>query len=217
MILAPESNRLVLFQGDSITDTGRNRDDDCDMGRGYAMMAAAWYESMFPERMVQFVNRGVSGNTVNDLEVRWREDCLRLRPALVSILIGINDTARCYDARLSQTVDEFERIYRGLLEETKDALEARLVLMEPFLLDCPTDRRPWRSHLDPRIEVVRRLAREFKAALVPLDGLFAQASARREPAYWAQDGVHPTPPGHALIARAWLSVVRGAESRTSDD
>jgi lysophospholipase L1-like esterase len=51
---------------------------------------------------------------------------------------------------------------------------------------------------------VRQLAREFRAIYVPFDGVFAAAACRREPAFWAPDGVHPSPAGHALMAEAWL-------------
>lgn len=82
------------------------------------------------------------------------------------------------------------------------------MLIEPFVLPIPEDRRKWRADLDPRIQIVRSLASEFRTILVALDGLFAEAAARREPAYWAPDGVHPTPAGHALIAQAWLRAVK---------
>jgi lysophospholipase L1-like esterase len=83
-----------------------------------------------------------------------------------------------------------------------------LILLEPFVLPVPVDRVRWREDLDPKIAVVRQLAREFHAILVPLDGIFAQASAQREPAFWAGDGVHPSNAGHALIAQSWLRAVK---------
>jgi lysophospholipase L1-like esterase len=89
----------------------------------------------------------------------------------------------------------------------KDELGAELILCEPFVLPIAPDRERWREDLEPKIQVVRRLAREFGALLVPLDGVFAKACTRREPAFWAADGVHPSPPAHALIARAWLQTV----------
>jgi len=79
--------------------------------------------------------------------------------------------------------------------------------VEPFVLPVPENRKSWRQDLDPKIHIVRELAREYGAMLVPLDGLFAAASAKAEPAYWAPDGVHPSPAGHALIADAWLRTV----------
>ena len=201
-------NALVLFQGDSITDAGRLRDVPEDLGRGYALMAAAQYSLRHPEHKVRFLNRGISGNRAADLVARWQADCLDLRPDLLSIYIGINDTWRRYDRGLLTTAAEFEDHYRQLLAAARRALPAvRLVLVEPFVLPVPADRTAWREDLDPKLAVVRALALEYRAALVPLDSLFAQAACRREPAFWAADGVHPSPAGHALIAQAWLEAV----------
>jgi lysophospholipase L1-like esterase len=202
-----EDNALVLFQGDSITDCGRNYTDGNDLGTGYAMLVAAWFSAAYPEKRVRFLNRGISGHRVADLRARWQQDCLDLRPTWVSILIGVNDTWRRYDSNDPTPAEAFERDYRAILAATRDRLGARLILCEPFLLPVPDDRIAWREDLDPKIAAVRRLAREFDALYVPLDGLFAAAATRREPAFWLPDGVHPTPAGHALIAQAWLKAV----------
>ena len=190
-----------------ITDAGRNRNDGQDLGRGYAMMAAALFRARHPGRGVDFVNRGISGNRVKDLEARWSEDCIALAPTWVSILIGINDCWRRYDRDDPTSVEQFEAGYRAILGRVQRETEARIALLEPFVLPYPPDRKAWREDLDPKIDVVRSLAREFGALLIPLDGLFAQASTRAGSEYWTRDGVHPTPAGHALIAEAWLDTL----------
>ncbi|MBN1582941.1 MAG: SGNH/GDSL hydrolase family protein [Anaerolineae bacterium] len=205
-----EENAVVLLQGDSITDAGRSRSNDDDLGHGYAMMIAAWFSAAWPERGVRFVNRGISGNRAKDLKARWQTDCLGLNPTLVSIMIGINDTWRHYDSNDPTLTKAYEASYRAILVDVRDKLGARIVMCEPFLLPTPPDRLAWRVDLDPKIAVVRKLAREFGAILVPLDGVFAQASTRREPEFWAPDGVHPTQAGHALIAQAWLRAIVGS-------
>ncbi|GGJ12174.1 lipase [Alicyclobacillus cellulosilyticus] len=210
MTLRIENESLVLFQGDSITDCGRRRDQPDDLGFGYAALVAAWFTARYPEKRVRFLNRGISGNRVRDLQARWREDCIDLRPDWVSILIGINDTWRRYDRSDPTSVEAFAAGYRDILRRTREELGANLILLEPFVLPVPEDRKQWREDLDPKIHAVRELAREFGALYVPLDGLFAQASAGTDPALWAPDGVHPSLAGHALIARAWLLAV-GAE------
>ena len=201
-------NALVLFQGDSITDAGRERYNSYSLGNGYAMIASAWFGALYPEKNVQFLNRGVGGDRTQDLESRWQKDCIALKPTWVSLMIGINDTWRRYDGWGATSAVAYEKSYRTLLEAVKTKLAARLILCEPFVLPVPADRARWREDLDPKIAVVRQLAREFHAILVPLDGIFAQASAQREPAFWAADGVHPSNAGHALIAQSWLSAVR---------
>ncbi len=198
-----QPNDLILFQGDSITDCGR-RGPQAPIGKGYAFLISSWLSAARPEMEWRFENRGVGGNRVDDLLARWEEDCLALRPDVVSILIGINDTWRRYDRDNPRSAEEFERLYRQLLERTRDNATQRIVLMEPFNLPHPADRARWREDLDPKIHVVRQLAREFGAILVPLDGLFAQASAARPCEFWLPDGVHPSPAGHALIAREWM-------------
>ncbi|WP_410511701.1 SGNH/GDSL hydrolase family protein [Paenibacillus sp. BR2-3] len=200
-------NDVVLFQGDSITDCGRNYGDPSSLGEGYALMIAGRLGQLFPEKNLTFINRGISGNRAVDLQGRWDQDCLDLKPTWVSIYIGINDTWRRFDSGEEITPDQFEASYRDLIERTRKSLDAKLVLVEPFVLPVPEDRKGWRRDLDPKIHIVREMAREYGALLVPLDGLFAAASVKAEPAYWAPDGVHPSPAGHALIADAWLRTV----------
>jgi acyl-CoA thioesterase-1 len=201
-----EQGDVVLFQGDSITDAGRNRDKSDDLGKGYALMAAAQFSAIYPEKQATFINRGIGGNRVVDLQKRWQQDCMDLKPNLISIYIGINDTWRRYDRNDPTSTEQFADGYHQLLTETAKS-GAKLVLIEPFVLPVPVDRKAWREDLDPKITVVRELAIEFGARLVCLDGLFAQASTRADAAFWAPDGVHPSPAGHALIAKAWLQAV----------
>jgi lysophospholipase L1-like esterase len=207
MNMSIDRDAVVLFQGDSITHAFRDEHDPDDLGRGYALIAAARLGSEFPERNLRFVNRGICGNTVRDLRERWREDCLDLQPDWVSILIGVNDTWRRFDEGRLTTAEEYEETYRHILTKTRDTLGAKLVLCEPFLLPHGDHSEAWREDLDPKIKVVRKLAQEFGAIHVSLDSLFAAACSRRETDYWSWDGVHVRPSGHGIIARAWLESV----------
>lgn len=205
--MKPDHGLRVLFQGDSVTDCGRDRNDPAALGNGYAAMAAAWHAAAHPDSGARFINRGVSGDRVRDLQERWEHDCLDLFPDVLSILIGINDVWRRYDRADPTSADRFESGYRDLLERARARTDARLVLLEPFVLPVFPGHEEWREDLDPKIRIVRALAREYGATHIPLDGLFARAAARRPPRDWATDGVHPTAGGHALIARAWLEAV----------
>ena len=200
----------ILFFGDSITDAGRNREakagEPGGWGGGYVHQIAAYLGAQDPADELVFTNKGISGNRIYDLEERLQADVLDEEPDIVSILIGINDVWRRFDRDLESPIDKFAKTYRKICKKITDD-GARLVLLEPFVLPVPEDRRAWREDLNPKIEVVRDMAREFEAILVPLDGIFAAASAKREPAFWARDGVHPSPAGHALIARAWIDAM----------
>jgi acyl-CoA thioesterase I len=137
-LLSP--NSTVLFTGDSVTDSGRSRENPDDLGFGYAVLAASWYSALYPEKQVRFLNRGISGNRVCDLRNRWQTDCLDLHPDVVSILIGINDTWRAFDSHDPTSTADFERDYRAILDLSQ-AQGSRLVLCEPFVLPVPEDRR----------------------------------------------------------------------------
>lgn len=203
-----EDNARVLFQGDSITDAGWQAEGPEGLGTGYALMVASWFQAMHPEKNVTFLNRGLSGNRAKDLEARWQKDCLDLKPTWVSIMIGINDTWRRFDSNDSTSSESYETSCRNILTKVKTQLHAGLILLEPFVLPVPADRKQWRVDLDPRIQIIRQLAVEFNAILVPLDGIFADAATKQPPVFWAGDGVHPSRAGHALIAQSWLRAVK---------
>ncbi|WP_382308178.1 SGNH/GDSL hydrolase family protein [Herbiconiux sp. UC225_62] len=193
----------VLFVGDSVTDCDRRTDPD-GLGDGYVRVLAATPE--LAGRTV--LNRGISGNRVVDLEARWADDVLAVDAGVVSILIGINDTWRRYDSDDPTSAADFEAGYRRLLAPLAARPGTSIVLMEPFVLPVTPEQSAWRDDLDPKIAVVRRLAAEFGATLVPTDvelTALAGAAGAGGAAALAADGVHPTPQGHAAIAAIWLA------------
>jgi len=212
----PHQRRVVLFQGDSITDGGRGRSADPNhiLGRGYAYSIAARLGFELAERAPTFINRGVSGDRVSDLYARWNEDFFSLKPTLLSVLIGVNDAWRIVNNEPTGATDRFERAYTLLLEETRDKSPGTgIVIMEPFILNAGAPAANWdvwRAKLFEYQVTARRLADRFDAAFVPLQEPFERACARAEPSYWLWDGVHPTAAGHELIAREWLSVVQSS-------
>ena len=191
----------ILFQGDSITDGARGRSPDPNhiLGHGYVFLIAARHGAAFPARRLDFMNRGVSGNTVRDLAARWRTDVIELKPDLLSILIGVNDAAQ------GVPLDEYERTYDRLLTEARAANpRLRLVLGEPFVKPGgPPD-----ADIRQRQAIVARLARKHGAAFVKYQQVF-DAATRQAPAdYWIWDRVHPTYRGHQLMADEWERTVR---------
>jgi lysophospholipase L1-like esterase len=207
MAVTLSQGATILLTGDSITDCGRRAHQYGPLGRGYAFFLSSWVTAKFPELGISFINTGLSGDRVADLARRWSRDAIALRPSLVSILVGVNDTWRRFDSGETTTTRQFADAYRRILEETKRETNAIVAMCEPFLLPCGLVTDDWREDMNPKIGVVRELAREFAAVLVPLSDIFAAAAGRAPPEYWAEDGVHPTPAGHALIAQAWIKHV----------
>jgi lysophospholipase L1-like esterase len=206
---------LTLFQGDSITDGARSRNDDWNhlLGHGYAYIVAGRLGAEYPDLGLRFANRGVSGHRVVDLYARWQEDAIALAPDVLSVMVGINDVGAGIADRGGVSAGRFEKIYRMMLQETRAALpRVLLVLCDPFVLPvgATKERWPeWRAEVDRRIECVARLALEFRAVRVRGQELFDRALERAPAEYWLWDGVHPMPAGHELLARAWIEAVDG--------
>lgn len=204
---------IVLFQGDSITDAFRKPEEINNayrLGNGYVLMVAAKLLYTRPDDQFEFQNRGISGQRLSALAARWQTDTLDLAPSVVSLLIGINDTMAQAAGNTSVSPAQYEHDYRDLLKRTRDALPGvRLILCEPFALPCGMVTEQWFEPLRHRQQAVRELAKEFDAVFVSLQGVFDAAARRVTPEYWMYDGVHPTAPGHYLLARTWLEAVCG--------
>lgn len=204
-----KQGQIVLFQGDSITDCGRDRNDIRSLGNGYAGKVAKIYEILFPDADVTFINKGVNGNRSGNLLERYDTDIKQIKPDFISILIGINDVWRRYDQNDDTDVQKFESNYRTLLEQIKrDLPDTKIMLIEPFLLYTFPERRLWREDLNPKIGVVRELAKEFADYYLPLDGILIgyQTKGVKEEAI-SLDGVHPLEVGHGIIALEYLACI----------
>ena len=201
---------VVLFQGDSITDAWRSRENGIEhnRGSGYPTMVSAVLGLREPNTYI-CLNRGNSGDRVVDLYARWKRDCLNLKPDVLSILIGVNDVWHEFDYHNGVEAEKFELVYNLLLEETRRKLPGiRLMILEPFALKASDTEEQWEEfsrevHL--RAEAARRVAEANGAVFVPLQKVLDDACADGTPASeWLRDGVHPTAAGHALITREWL-------------
>ncbi|MDT7839662.1 GDSL-type esterase/lipase family protein [Streptomyces justiciae] len=206
MPFAVSPSARLLFQGDSITAAGRDPADGLSLGHGYVAAVARHFAASGATPNV--LNRGVSGHRTADLRARWERDAVELKPDVLSVMVGINDTWRRYDAHDPTSTADFARDYRELLLPFQDT-GTQLVLIEPFLIPVRREQWAWREDLDPRIHAVRRLAAEFDAALLAADGLLNQAAREAgDPALISDDGVHLTARGHYVLAAAWTGLAR---------
>jgi len=205
----------VLFQGDSITDGNRSRNNDWNhvMGHGYAYLIASrlWYDH--PRKGFHFFNRGISGNKVADLAERWQTDTIEIKPDLLSILVGVNDLNSLFNPNDPNPVKApvFEEQYQALLQRTKEQLPStRIVICEPFLLPVGKVKEnwtAWSTEMKTRQDIVKRLATASGCLFIPLQDAFDKACEKAPADYWIWDGIHPMPAGHELIARRWLHTV----------
>jgi len=206
---------VVLFQGDSITDAGRSREQagtpnhQLAMGNGYAWLAASGLLVQGEGQDLQVFNRGISGHKVCQLADRWSRDCLDLQPDVLSILIGVNDIWHSRNGSYNGTVEIYERDYHALLTRTQEALPGvALVVCEPFVLRCGAVDESWFPEFDEYRAAARRVSESHSATWVGFQQMFDEAIQYAPPAYWAGDGVHPSAAGAALMAQTWLRAVQ---------
>lgn len=205
--------KRILFQGDSITDCSRSREDLTDMGKGYAYLVKATLGTECPGEY-EFINRGSSGNRIIDLYSRVKTDFISLKPDYASILIGVNDTWHEIDFNNGIDTAKFETLYTMMIDEIRAACpETKLIIMTPYVLEgsgtCNTEEKPdrfdfFRKDVAEKVEVAKRIAEKYNLPLIELQPALDEACKKADPTYWAYDGVHPTPNGHEIIKRLWL-------------
>lgn len=209
-----EKSARVLFQGDSITDMARGRTADPNhiLGHSYVFLIAAEQGAAFPEQGYVFINRGVSGNELNDLVTRWDADALDHKPDVLSVLVGVNDVGHSMRKNQPVSIESYEATYDRLLARTVAALpKVKLVLCEPFIAPgkSPGDRyEEWHAAITAMQGVIEKLAGKYHAPVVHFQKIFDEAFKRAPVEYWIWDGVHPTYAGQQLLANEWQRAYR---------
>lgn len=206
-------SKRILFQGDSITDCGRQRDNFYGLGGGYPLLVKAALGTDCPDEY-EFINRGISGNRIVDLYARIKADFINLNPDYASIYIGVNDVWHEISRKNGVDTAKFEKIYTMLIDEIKAACpDIRLMIISPYVLEgtatCNNEENPdrleqFRKGVGEKAAVAKKIAEKYSLPLIELQPIFDEACKKAPADYWAADGVHPTSCGHELIKRHWL-------------
>ena len=207
---------IILFQGDSITDAGRKRDDiktnsAAALGSGYAFMASADLLRQHPDKNLSIFNKGISGNKVYQLAERWNSDALELKPTVLSILIGVNDFWHLKRGNYAGTVEKYRTDYQALLDRTRKQLpDVKFIIGEPFAIaGIKAVDESWFPAFNDYRNAAREIAGQYGAVFIPYQTVFDKAQKSAPGVYWTHDGVHPTIAGNRLMAQAWLETVKG--------
>ena len=206
--------KLILFQGDSITDCGRNREDNTSTGVGYVHMVKGQLGYEHPGKY-EFINRGNGGNQIVDVYARIKRDIINLKPDYMSLLIGVNSVGQELGVRRSGlSAEKFEKIYDMLIGEILEALpNIKIMILEPFVFEATattaTEAEPerwnyFRTEVPLRAAAARRIAEKYDLPFVELQNKFDCACKQAPASYWLRDGVHPTSMGHWIIKNEWM-------------
>lgn len=209
--------KRILFQGDSITDCGRNRDDFYGLGNGYANLVKASLGYDHPGEY-EFINRGISGNRIVDVYARIKLDFINLKPDYASIYIGVNDTWHEVSRQNGVDTEKFEKIYTMLIDEVKAACpDIKLMIIAPYVLEgpatCNTEEKPdrlefFKKDVAEKAVVAKRIAEKYGLPCIDLQKAFDEACTKAPASYWTGDGVHPAATGHEIIKRLWIETFK---------
>ena len=199
-----------LFQGDSITDADRRRDNESNYGYGYPNLVASYYLKNMPGK-ISFINKGVSGDRIVDVYARIKMDIINLKPDYMSILIGVNDVWHELNEQNGVATEKFEKIYSMLIEEIKEDLpDIKITILEPFVLKGPATTEKWdlfSAGVKEKALAAKKVAEKYGLNFVELQKKFDEACEKAETTYWLTDGVHPTAAGHEIIKEALVEAL----------
>ena len=206
---------VILFQGDSITDSGRRKEEmnpnvASAFGNGYALIAASEFLLKGADKNLKVYNKGISGNKVYQLAERWQKDCLDLKPTVVSIHIGVNDFWHTLTNKYTGTIKTYKDDYAALLNRTKEQLPGvQFIIGEPFAVSgIKSVDEKWYPAFNDYRTAAREIANQFNAVFIPYQSVFDKAQQSAPGVYWTYDGVHPSLAGARLMAEAWFQTVK---------
>lgn len=219
--------KTILFQGDSITDCGRVREEKPNnimkcyykiakrtpLGNGYPALVTDEINKT-KQGEYTFINKGVSGDRIPDVYARIVRDIIEIKPDYMSLLIGVNDVWHGLDWGNGTGIKRFEKVYNILLEELKEEIpETKIMILEPFVLEGPAtaDRegqtgryKKFRSGVEEVAAIAKKLADRHGIKFIPLQSILDEEAEKAPATSLLSDGVHPTAKGHELIKREWI-------------
>ena len=196
----------IVFLGDSITDSGRDRDDEKSLGNGFVKVLSDKLRPLYPDTDLELINKGVSGNELCHILERLCEDAIDLKPDAVVIMIGINNTLHKYSEGKELDLYKFEQDFITLFTRLKKE-GIVVIFLEPFLLPAP-DKRRMRKLFDEELKIIDRVAEEYADEFVPYDEMFQGLVESIPYTEYSEDGVHPTHRCSRLIANTAIKAIR---------
>jgi len=204
---------VILFQGDSLTEGFRNYEYGHEpntpqaLGEGFVRVCAGALLSKLCHQNLKIYNLGISGNTVGSLLGRWENDCIKLKPDVINILVGVNDFYFRYWNMSEGSAEIYESEYRKLLSITKEKLpDVKIVICEPFAFTTDGEKvtDEWFPAFDEYREIARLMAQEFETVFIPYQAIFDRVCEKAPVEFWVPDGIHPGVAGYYLMAETWL-------------
>ena len=196
----------IVFFGDSITDCDRDRGDLNSLGNGYVKILADKLRPIYPDTDIELINKGISGDRVQELLARVQTDVIDLKPDAVVIMIGINNVWHKFTHGKELDLVEFEQDLKELITKLKEA-GIVVIFLEPFLFPAP-DKLRMRKIFNEELKIIDRVGEEMCDEFVAFDEMFNGLVESIPYSEYSLDGVHPTHRGSRLIANTAIKAIR---------
>ncbi len=198
---------IMTCLGDSITDCGHCFSSD-SLGSGYVKMLADRFRQ--EGLQVQMRNCGTDGFTVLRLLQKIKED-KNITSNIITVLIGINDIGMMMNTnrtpfQQNEMMDSFQKHYSDLLTIlTKQS--SKVILIEPFVFDCPAFYQNWKPLLKKMCRIIQQLAQHYQLPLISLQGQLDEMVRRYGYSAITTDGIHLTSQGQQFLSQCLYSCI----------
>mgnify|MGYP001463508959 FL=1 len=211
LLTACTNSTKVVFLGDSITEAGESKEGDGT----YKGFITSLKEDVGQD--MELINKGIGGNKVSDLLLRFKQDVLDLKPDIVFIYIGINDVWHKYDWGTGTDIDVFENGLRKIIVDIKTK-GTKIILCTPTVIGENSGEFRLNNNfkdidtmdimnkdLDAFSDVIRNLSSEFTIELLDFrkkfkDYISENNTKNLSKGILTYDGVHLNNQGNKLIA-----------------
>ncbi|MEO6539389.1 MAG: SGNH/GDSL hydrolase family protein [Ferruginibacter sp.] len=172
-----KGEKRVVFMGDSITESWISMDSGFFIGKSY-------------------IDRGISGQTTPQMLIRFPQDVIALKPALVVILAGINDIAE------NTGPFSLEKTFQNIIAMVELAQKYKIKVVLSSVLPAYDFR--WRPGLKPAEKVIKlnALIKTYcKAHNIVYVDYYSKMVDERKGLHkkFTEDGVHPTLAGYKIM------------------
>jgi lysophospholipase L1-like esterase len=185
LINQPNSNNSIVFIGDSITEFWYDKDP-------------IFFKSN------HFVNRGISGQTTNQILYRFPDDVIVLKPKSVIILAGINDIAE------NSGPITLEAIFENIVSMIQLSQQNNINVILCSIL--PANHFYWNLNVKPADKIIslNELIHSYSIRnAIPYVNYYEKMvdSDKGLSINFSKDGVHPNIEGYNLMKSILLKLI----------
>lgn len=198
-MISLKSYSIVLFQGDSVTDCHRDRNDEYSLGDSYVKEVSNYLK----QYNIRSINKAIAGNKVTDLLDRFDNDFKNVKPDYIFLLIGVNDTWHNYPNQ--KDTKTFEQEYDLLLSKIKKEINVPVILLEPFIIGYNEEITIMKPDLKEKIEIIKSLSTKYNYEYISFEKELNEILTKDNYLEYTLEGIHLLEKGYKILSDKIIS------------